>query len=358
MAGSSKTNRTIAMRIRIPCRFCKKDFSYKGAYSNHLRDKHLHLLHLLDPSAPGATPTDLGQPEDDGSRSRSSNSPDQVVAMDADHEYDVQPMYYAPPELEDTVADFLEPDDIDRSDDEGHYSDNEKRSDLADAPDEDDPSDPPGDSDPVPSTEQPIAPLPTVKFFPTAGRSLGEPVDRWTGPPSDWNPWEPFQNKNDFSLAKWLMTQSLSIEAINDLLTNPLDRIETFSFRSAFTLHMLVDSMDRAMGVGSWSTGTVEFWAGEQKFFYRDPVEVVSYLMRQACFKDEMIYAPRKVYTAQGERVYSDMDTADWWWDTQVSSFSDNTNPSSIPRDTDVTRPLCQTERRSCQSCSHRTKPC
>ena len=53
----------------------------------------------------------------------------------------------------------------------------------------------------------------------------------------------------------------------------------------------------------------------------RDPVECVSELLGNPAFKDYLKYAPERVYedAERNTRVYDEMWTADWWWDTQVN---------------------------------------
>ena len=56
----------------------------------------------------------------------------------------------------------------------------------------------------------------------------------------------------------------------------------------------------------------------------RDPVECVRELIGNPAFKELMLYVPERVYAENGgqERIYDEMWTADWWWDTQVSCGS------------------------------------
>ena len=53
----------------------------------------------------------------------------------------------------------------------------------------------------------------------------------------------------------------------------------------------------------------------------RDPVECVRELLGNPALKDFMKYAPERVYEdVEGKnRIFDEMWTADWWWDTQVS---------------------------------------
>lgn len=58
----------------------------------------------------------------------------------------------------------------------------------------------------------------------------------------------------------------------------------------------------------------VELWL-------RDPVECVRDLMGKPTLRDAMSYRPVKVYTSEKRhtRIFDEMCTGDWWWDTQVS---------------------------------------
>lgn len=55
----------------------------------------------------------------------------------------------------------------------------------------------------------------------------------------------------------------------------------------------------------------------------RDPVECVRELLGNPAFKDYISYIAEHVYLdKEGKvRVFDEMWTADWWWNTQVSLF-------------------------------------
>ena len=59
-----------------------------------------------------------------------------------------------------------------------------------------------------------------------------------------------------------------------------------------------------------------------QRFFFRDPIQCARYLLGQRCFAEDMVYPPVKEWNGEEppQRVYSEMHTADWWWETQVGS--------------------------------------
>jgi Plavaka transposase len=58
------------------------------------------------------------------------------------------------------------------------------------------------------------------------------------------------------------------------------------------------------------------------ELWHRDPVECVCELMGNPMFNDVLKYTPEKAYldAEKNCRVYEEMWSADWWWDTQVSN--------------------------------------
>ena len=48
------------------------------------------------------------------------------------------------------------------------------------------------------------------------------------------------------------------------------------------------------------------------------------WLMRQPAYTEHLIYAPQRCLNSDmpPKRVYSEMHTVDWWWETQVSRDS------------------------------------
>ena len=58
----------------------------------------------------------------------------------------------------------------------------------------------------------------------------------------------------------------------------------------------------------------------EVELWRRDPLEIIQDLISNPMFKDEIVYQPERVYKdEEGKiRVYDEMWTGDWWWDTQV----------------------------------------
>ena len=95
-----------------------------------------------------------------------------------------------------------------------------------------------------------------------------------------------------------------------------------------------MDQIEYGLGWSHWESGEVEFddhgdgienetdelrpSSQPTAFFYRDIVACVSYLLAQPCYTPDMVYAPVQEVNSEGDRMYSEMHTADWWWETQV----------------------------------------
>lgn len=61
----------------------------------------------------------------------------------------------------------------------------------------------------------------------------------------------------------------------------------------------------------------------ELELWRRDPVECVRELIGNPALRDDMTYAPRKIFEdmEKEQRVWEEMYTADWWWDVQVCAI-------------------------------------
>jgi len=67
-----------------------------------------------------------------------------------------------------------------------------------------------------------------------------------------------------------------------------------------------------------WFEGQVEDGQTTFPFFCRKVLGCVRYLIRQIAYRDDVVYAPRHEYDSTWQRIYAEMNTADWWWDVQV----------------------------------------
>ena len=56
-------------------------------------------------------------------------------------------------------------------------------------------------------------------------------------------------------------------------------------------------------------------------YYVRDLQECIEYLLRQRAYAADLVYAPIREFGEKGQRIYTEMHTADWWWDVQVRTL-------------------------------------
>jgi hypothetical protein len=92
--------------------------------------------------------------------------------------------------------------------------------------------------------------------------------------------------------------------------------------------HALLQDIDLLPSGAPWSSEKI-ILEGRYKYvlcvFWRDPVEVVRELISNRQLKNNIKYTPQRHFTSTEclVRIFSEMWTGDWWWETQVSSYQD-----------------------------------
>jgi len=69
-----------------------------------------------------------------------------------------------------------------------------------------------------------------------------------------------------------------------------------------------------------------EDWVPAQILFWsRDALPVVKELVGDEALAKDMKWSPAKLYNSKGERLYSELYSGNWWWETQVRSAANDT---------------------------------
>jgi hypothetical protein len=89
-----------------------------------------------------------------------------------------------------------------------------------------------------------------------------------------------------------------------------------------FSLRKQLEVQDPFGEYLTWTEATMDDGKHSTTFYYRDVIGCVHYLIRQIAYRPDMVYAPIREYDSSGDRLYSEMHTADWWWETQVRDMS------------------------------------
>jgi hypothetical protein len=132
------------------------------------------------------------------------------------------------------------------------------------------------------------------------------------------HPWSPFSSAHGFKLASWFIEGKVPKSRINEYFSSGLGNASSAGYSSMHTLENLLQALDPHSAYLQWNEGQVDDGKRTLPFFYRNVLDCVRYLLRQIAYRDDFVYAPRREYDTNGQRIYAEMHTADWWWDLQV----------------------------------------
>lgn len=89
------------------------------------------------------------------------------------------------------------------------------------------------------------------------------------------------------------------------------------SYKSAFSLFKVIKALQKTLSTPSWIFSQ-EVDRENFVLVHCNPVVWIQHLLGQSAYSNDMVYAPNWEFNSAGERVYSELHTADWWWDIQV----------------------------------------
>ncbi|KAJ3864827.1 hypothetical protein EV359DRAFT_72791 [Lentinula novae-zelandiae] len=139
-------------------------------------------------------------------------------------------------------------------------------------------------------------------------------------------PWEPFQSQDEWELARWLMESGASQTKIDSFLKDvkpdfknkrtffqTIDLLPTGPSFSCTPMEVMGNLKDTN---GKNRTEVLELW-------HHDILECISELMGNPAFDEKQEYAPRREFQEMKNgvpcnRQYSEMWTANWWWDDKL----------------------------------------
>jgi hypothetical protein len=157
----------------------------------------------------------------------------------------------------------------------------------------------------------------TVEKHPYAGWPCGPDPDYASVPTRMIDdPWHPFKSRHDFQQACRFVDAGVSRNAIDRHFNEGgcLNEAE-YSYNTGYLMYQRITEMEENLPQWTQSTATID--GITRTFFHRDPVHCSRYLLSQRAFRDNMVYGPVRVTDSAGDRVYSEMNTGDWWWETQ-----------------------------------------
>ena len=145
-------------------------------------------------------------------------------------------------------------------------------------------------------------------------------------PELDDNPWYPFSDAYDFKAARFFLTSDNFDVAIrqfyNEGLARPPDSYNPITPRmtSAESFKRRLELMDKVMSSSKWNCGEVLYPRDRKttKFYYRDIATLIRHIIRQPYVAEHLVFLPQKDYDSDGNRLFSGLHTAEWWWEEQV----------------------------------------
>ena len=154
--------------------------------------------------------------------------------------------------------------------------------------------------------------------------SMSESMSESISDPDNF--WRPFESRQDYALAQWFLESGSSDGDIDKFFRDV--HLQPFrkgcSFDSAKSLRYKMQNM-RGGGIdGGWTrqsfqTHNPEPGAGLRTYhvIYFDIMGIIKAFLAHKPFDTSLHYRPIRQRNANGARVYSEIHTADWWWETQ-----------------------------------------
>jgi len=127
-----------------------------------------------------------------------------------------------------------------------------------------------------------------------------------------WNPWNLFRSAYDFQQAQSLSQQTKTW--IDQHLSHGVDNYIIESFQSAGALRNLLSEFDFRLGDESWIEDDSHIFG---TLYYRDIFKCIQFLLANIPFQAHLDFDPVHLADSEGRRMYSEMNTGDWWWDVQ-----------------------------------------
>jgi len=167
----------------------------------------------------------------------------------------------------------------------------------------------------------------TTETFPAAGMAVAyaATLDEQMMQEGLNDPYYPFGSEEEYNFAELVTLKGIPANVIDTMLKSNcgLDKGICASLKSNYHLRQKIDRMEDGLGHRSWKKSTLPMTWNEQHpdrivFWHRDLTACAKWILRQPAYREHLVYGPVRSFNTEGKRIYDEMHTGDWWWDTQV----------------------------------------
>ncbi|KAH7904457.1 hypothetical protein BJ138DRAFT_993077, partial [Hygrophoropsis aurantiaca] len=146
------------------------------------------------------------------------------------------------------------------------------------------------------------------------------------------NPWAPFSSQTDWEIARWAKLRGPGSTAFSELLaiSGVGDKLG-LSYRNSRELNMIIDKKLPSRPHFKHEQVVV---AGEAfDIYYRDVIKCVKALYSDPDFAPYLAFRAERHYADQDQttRLFHDMHTGKWWWETQKQLDARKLGATIIP---------------------------
>jgi len=101
---------------------------------------------------------------------------------------------------------------------------------------------------------------------------------------------------------------------VHQHLRHGLDKFKIKSFQSADALRKLLSRLDFGLGNARWIEDHSDIFG---TLYYRDIFKCIQFLLANLECQVDLDFEPVCLADLESREIYSEMNTGDWWWDTQ-----------------------------------------